>query len=91
MAKEEYIFTFGCGNVLGGKCVRIAGGCNMARKKMFETFGSEWAMQYSANEWESMKNDPQRYWEIEKEIPFEEAVQIYDAYNADKVNYTIKG
>ena len=41
-------------------------------QKMFEKYGTQWAFQYSAEEWDSWKKDPTRAWFMETEIPFEE-------------------
>lgn len=66
---KEWIFTFGCGQGdLAGKCIRISGEYGEARDKMFEMFGNKWAFQYSAEEWEKMRNDPKRTWPMEQEI-----------------------
>ncbi len=73
--KEEWIFTFGSGMPLAGYCVRIEGDYAEARAKMCEKFGIRWAFQYSAEEWDAWKKDPQRAWYMEIEIPFEEAKQ----------------
>lgn len=40
-----------------------------ARAKMFEMYGDKWGFQYSASEWENYKNDPRRWWPMEKELP----------------------
>lgn len=69
---NEYVFTFGCGHELEGKCVRIAGTYEEARAKMVEKYGQNWAFQYSAEEWDAWKKDPNRAWYMEQEIPFEE-------------------
>jgi hypothetical protein len=65
---EEWIFTFGCGQQHAGKCVRIKGTYGEARAKMFELFGAEWCFQYSAKEWDRMKNDPNRTYPMEEEL-----------------------
>jgi hypothetical protein len=65
---EEWIFTFGCGQKHAGKCVRIKGTYGEARAKMFELFGEEWCFQYSAEEWDKMKNDPNRTHPMEEEM-----------------------
>lgn len=65
---NEWIFTFGCGQALAGKCVRISGTYGEARQKMMEVFGDKWAFQYSLEEWEQMKNDPNRMWPMEEEL-----------------------
>lgn len=67
--KSEYwIFTFGCGQEHAGKCVRIKGSFAEARAKMIERYGINWAFQYSTEEWEKYKNDPNRWWKMEEEI-----------------------
>ena len=68
---NEWIFTFCGGQPLGGYCVRIQGTYNEAREKMVEKYGTAWGFQYSAEQWETWKNDPDRTWPMEKEIPFE--------------------
>ena len=70
--ENEWIFTFGCGQKYAGKCVRIKGGFNEARQKMHNKFEDKWAFQYSADEWEKMKNDPNRMYPMEEEIDMEE-------------------
>lgn len=73
--EESWIFTFGFGDYpFSGKCVRIQGDFNMARQKMFDLVGSEWGFQYSEEEWEKMKNDPDRLYPLEQEISLEEVV-----------------
>ena len=71
---EEWIFTFGYGQPCGGKCVRLQGTFSEARQKMCEYFGSSWGFQYSADEWEEMKYDPNRVYIMEEEIPWDEAI-----------------
>ena len=68
---EEYIFTFGYGHKYEGYCVRIAGDYATARSKMVEKFGLNWAFQYSSKEWEKLKKDPHRFWNMETELDFE--------------------
>jgi len=49
---QKWYFTFGSGQVNQGKYVVIeATSEDLARKKMFDRFGSEWAFQYSESEW----------------------------------------
>lgn len=73
-AKDQYwIFTFGCGRDIygdrAGKSVRIyADSAYEARQKMVGKYGSRWAFQYSAEEWEDMKNNPDRWWDMEEEL-----------------------
>lgn len=65
---NEWIFTFGIGQEYGGYCVRIKGSYIEARKKMMERYGTNWAFQYSATEWDEWKKDPLRAWHMEKEM-----------------------
>ena len=68
---EEWIFTFGDGHELEGKCVRIPGTWEEARQKMINKYGLHWAFQYSAEEWENMKKNKWYGEFLEKEVPFE--------------------
>lgn len=70
--KEEWIFTFGSGMPLAGYCVRIEGDYAEARLKMCEKFGTRWAFQYSAEEWEDWERRRPIWVPAEIEIPFEE-------------------
>jgi len=68
---NSWVFTFGCGrDVYGSKAgtaVRIfASSYGEARKKMCDKYGIKWAFQYSAEEWEGIKNNPNRFWEMEE-------------------------
>ena len=66
---NEWIFTFGCGQPNAGHCVRVKGNLCEAREKMYEKYGEEWAFQYSLDEWEEFKKNPQMF-PMETEIPF---------------------
>lgn len=65
---KEWVFTFGCGQPNAGKFVRISGTFNEAREEMFRRYGSAWAFQYSAEEWDEWQKDPDRVWCMEKEL-----------------------
>ena len=67
---DEWIFTFGSGHELEGKCVRVSGTKEEARHKMVDKYGLHWGFQYSADEWETMKKDKWYGDFLEKEIPF---------------------
>lgn len=67
---NEWVFTFGCGQPNAGHCVRIKGNYGEARSKMCERYGTVWAFQYAADEWDEWKKNPQRAWMMETEIPF---------------------
>ena len=66
--EESWIFTFGCGQKHSGHYVKISGSFYEARQKMFDRFGDKWCFQYSEEEWERMKNDPKRFWDMETEL-----------------------
>lgn len=70
-SNHYWIFTFGCGrDVYGdnaGKAVKVyASSYGEAREKMCEKYGTKWAFQYSAKDWNKIKNDPKRFWEMEE-------------------------
>ena len=68
MKKEAWIFTF-CGDQPNaGKFVKIYGSFNTARSKMFNKYGDKWGFQYSEKEWNDMKNNPNRKWDMETEL-----------------------
>lgn len=58
--KEYWIFTFGSDQLYEGKAVKIAGNWRMARAKMCEKYGDNWAFQYSEEEWDEMSDFPGR-------------------------------
>lgn len=66
--RQWWVFTFGCGQEYEGKYVKIRGTFSEARRKMLDKYGKEWGFQYSENEWESYKNDPNRWWPMEEEL-----------------------
>lgn len=54
----------------GGCCQPIkAESWGAARAKMCDMYGTRWCFQYSEEEWESYRNDPNRYWQMERELP----------------------
>lgn len=71
--KQIWRFTFGCGQLHAGYCQPILGTFSTARNKMFEMYGDAWCFQYSENEWERIKNDPKRFWPMEKDLELVEA------------------
>ena len=52
MKEQKWVFTFGSGQEHAGKYVVFSGTFGEAREKMFKKFGSEWAFQYSEQEWQ---------------------------------------
>lgn len=73
---NEWIFTFGCGQPLAGKCVRILGTYAQAREKMCSVFGDKWAFQYSAEEWDKFKHDITKNWNMEEEISLDSLKEL---------------
>lgn len=71
--KQVWRFTFGVGQNNAGYCQPILGTFASARAKMVSMYGLEWCFQYSEKEWEDIKNDPKRYWEMEKDLKLVEA------------------
>ena len=65
---NEWIFTFGQNHILRGHYLRIHGSYEEARERMIESFGTRWAFQYSADEWDERRKDPKRTWIMEKEL-----------------------
>lgn len=66
--RQYWYFTFGCGQEHGGKYVKIKGTFASARYRMVEKYEDKWSMQYSEKEWEAMKNDSNRFWDMETEL-----------------------
>ena len=59
--KQWWTFTFGYGQKHQGKYVGIYGTYESARQKMFERYGSEWAFQYSEQEWKDWEDKRPEY------------------------------
>lgn len=72
--KEQwYIFTFGSNHKYAGTYVRIYGTRELARKKMFEKYGNQWAFQYTEEQWNT--------W-IEEKPSFMESEVLLEEYTA---------
>lgn len=67
-----HIFTFGAGHLLSGTAIKVKGDKQESRKRMFDFYGDRWAFQYSEEEWEKMKNDPNR------DHPMEEITEVIE-------------
>ena len=76
---KTWYFTF-CGDQpLSGYCQPIrASSWGAARAKMCEMYGEKWGFQYSEDEWLNMKNDPKRWYPLEREL---ELVVVEDSEN----------
>lgn len=66
--EQTWRFTFGGNHEKAGYCQPIIGTFASARAKMIEMYGAKWAFQYSEQEWEDMKNNPNRLWDMEKDL-----------------------
>lgn len=69
--RRWWYFTFGCGQKHAGHYVRFYGTFDEARQKMFTAYGSEWAQQYSEDnwmEWASRCKKEGREWLLETEL-----------------------
>lgn len=67
--KEQWwVFTFGCGQKHEGKYVKIYGTHEDARNKMFDKYGSEWAFQYSMEQWNNWLESKPEYLVTETEL-----------------------
>jgi hypothetical protein len=49
--KQNWYFTFGCGQLNEGKYCIIQGTYEEARAEMVKRFGWKWASQYSEEQW----------------------------------------
>lgn len=66
---KKFIFTFGVGQQHEGYCQPIyAKDWSTARHVMCEMHGEKWGFQYTNAMWERFKADPNRMWEMEKEL-----------------------
>ena len=68
---QWYYFTFGFGQKNAGYYVKIYGTYGEAREKMFERYGSEWAFQYTEEQWKTWERRCIREgmtWMLEKEL-----------------------
>lgn len=48
--KQDWYFTFGCGQEHSNKYVKIHGTFSEARAEMYSRFGTKWSMQYESAE-----------------------------------------
>ena len=67
---NKYYFTFGCDSPNKGKCQVIEASNELyARAKMFEMYGRNFCTSYSEDIWNKMKNDKNRLYPLETELP----------------------
>ena len=66
---STWYFTFGSGQHNSGYCQPIqANTSEKARKQMIKMYGYEWSIQYTEEQWNTMKNDKNITWPLEKEL-----------------------
>lgn len=71
---KTWYFTFGGNQPLAGYCQPIkAEDFWSARAKMVELHGEKWCGQYSEDDWNGFKEDKNRMWTMEKELPIIDA------------------
>lgn len=71
---RKFIFTFGSGQLYQGYCQPIyAETWTRAREIMMNIHGAHWGFQYTGEQWEEMKNNKNRMFELEQEL-----LPIYD-------------
>lgn len=82
----RYYFTFGSNCPNAGKCQVIeASNEYYARAKMFQLYGRNFCTSYDEENWNQMKNDPNRKFPLETELPEiivvsdEEALMLIDS------------
>ena len=71
MPKEKerwYVFTFCHGRKNGGHYVKFFGTYGGARQQMIDKYGTDWAFQYTLDDWERWRSDPERGWMMETEL-----------------------
>lgn len=67
---NRYYFTFGCDSPNKGKCQIIEASNELyARAKMFEIHDRKWCTSYNEEHWLKMKNDKNRPYPLEVELP----------------------
>ena len=67
---NKYYFTFGCDSPNRGMCQVIEASSELyARAKMFQLYGNKFCTSYDEETWLKMKNDPNRKYPLEVEMP----------------------
>lgn len=66
---SSWIFTFGCGQTHEGRYIRIyACDYDEARAEMIRRYGTEWAFQYSEQEWNEWLQHKPEWVPLETEL-----------------------
>ena len=63
--EQNWIFTFGSGQVNAGKYVKIHGTFTSARKEMYRRYEDKWSRQYSEQNWNA---NTSKYYSQETEL-----------------------
>ena len=74
---NKYYFTFGSDSFNAGKCQIIQASCELyARAKMFQVYGNKFCTSYDEETWSKMKNDSNRKYPLEIELP--QIIVVFD-------------
>lgn len=66
----KYYFTFGSDSPNKGRCQVFESSCELyARAKMFQLYGNKFCTSYDEDTWLNMKNNPNRKYPLEVELP----------------------
>jgi len=63
--EQNWIFTFGSGQVNAGRYIKIHGTFSSARHEMFQKHGDKWSFQYLEQNW---NDNASRYYTKETEL-----------------------
>lgn len=64
--KSRYVFTFGGNHPFEGRCQPIyASSDSEARDLMCAVYGTNWAFQYTEEQWLAIQYDSTRHWPME--------------------------
>jgi hypothetical protein len=59
--KQNWYFSFGCGQVNHGHYIKLFGTRAETREKMFNIYEDKWSMQYSEIQWQNPSEDSIRF------------------------------
>lgn len=84
---EKYYFTFLMSDWPRQKCYHVEEGTyEEAREKMIQCYGTNWAFQYSEEEWKISKEQHERINDINlMTIPYWEGMTQADLYNLTEI------
>lgn len=84
---EKYYFTFLMNDTPRHKCYHVEEGSYVeARAKMVDKYGTDWAFQYSEEEWKISRKRYERISDINMmSIPYQEGMTQADLYNLKEI------